>query len=102
MGKKTGFQLAAAIEHSPRINAGLRIGLALFGSYGLALLAAAAFAAGLPFDFKPDAVSLAVMLAFLLHLVSVIWVFATATVLRAALGLAIPAAIFALWLYAVA
>jgi hypothetical protein len=92
-------QFIAVIEHSPRVNAGLRIALALFGGYGLALLAAAALAVGLPFDYKPDAITLAQMLAFLLHLVVAIWVFATATLLRAALGVAIPAAVFALWLY---
>ncbi|MDR2451089.1 MAG: iron transporter [Candidatus Accumulibacter sp.] len=81
-----------------RIDVGLRTGLAAFGGYGLALLGAAALAAGLPFDFKPDAVSLAVMLGFLLHLTAVLWAFAAATLLRAALGLAVPAAFFGLWL----
>jgi hypothetical protein len=89
----------AAIERRPHVNAGLRIGLALFGGYGLSLLAAAALAVGLPFDYRPDAVSLAVMLAFLLHLVVAIWVFATATLWRAMLGVVVPAIIFALWLY---
>jgi hypothetical protein len=102
MHTKKPFRLLAALEHSPRVNAGLRVGLALFGGYALALLAAAALAAGLPFDDRPDAVSLAVMLAFLLHLGAAIWVFAAATLARAAQGLLIPAAIFALWLYALA
>jgi hypothetical protein len=82
-----------------RINVGLRTGLAAFGGYGLALLGAAVFATGLPFDFKPDAVSLAVMLGFVLHLLAILWAFAAATVTRAALGLAVPAALFGLWLF---
>jgi hypothetical protein len=90
----------AAIERRPHVNAGLRVGLALLGGYALALLAAAAFAAGLPCEHRPDAVSLAVMLAFLLHLAVAIWVFAVATLRRAVLGVAAPALVFALWLYA--
>jgi hypothetical protein len=82
------------------LNVGARAGLAIFGGYGLALLGAAALAAGLPFESRPDAVSLAIMLAFLLHLLAIVWVFATATVARAAVGLAIPAAFFGLWLLA--
>jgi hypothetical protein len=92
--------LVASIEHHHRLNVSLRIGLAIFGGYGLALLGASALATGMPFDFRPDAVSLAVMLAFLLYLVAVIWVFAAATLLRAALGLLIPAVIFGFWMYA--
>ncbi|MDR1462246.1 MAG: iron transporter [Azoarcus sp.] len=81
-----------------RIKVGLRTGLAAFGGYGLALLGAAAFAAGLPFDSRPDAVSLAIMIGFVLQLIAIIWVFAAATIGRATLGLAIPAALFGLWL----
>jgi hypothetical protein len=82
-----------------RINIGLRIGLATIGAYGLALLGAAALAAGLPLESRSDAVSLAIMLAFLLQLIAILWVFAAATIKRAVLGLVIPAAIFALWLF---
>jgi hypothetical protein len=85
------------LEGIPAANIGLRVLLALAGGYGLALLAASALAAGLPFDNKPDAVSLAIMLAFLLHLGAILWVFACATLARAVLGLAIPAALFGLW-----
>jgi hypothetical protein len=85
-----------AVRH--RINVGLRTGLAAFGGYGLALLGAAALASGLPFESRPDAVSLAIMLGFVLHLVAVIWAFAAATVTRAALGLAAAAAFFGWWL----
>ncbi|MDR0717808.1 MAG: iron transporter [Azoarcus sp.] len=91
-----GFTFSPAIRH--RLNIGLRTGLAAFGGYGVALLGAAALAAGLPFEFRPDAVSLAIMLAFVLQLIAIIWVFAAATVARAVLGLAIPAALFGLWL----
>ena len=85
-----------AMRH--RINIVLRTGLAAFGGYGLALLAAAAFAVGLPFEARPDAVSLAIMLGFVLHLIAIIWAFAAASVTRAVAGLAIPAALFGLWL----
>ncbi|MDR1661006.1 MAG: iron transporter [Azoarcus sp.] len=95
---KTPARLVSRPALRYRINIGLRTGLAAFGGYGLALLGAAAFAAGLPFDFRPDAVSLAIMLAFVLHLIAIIWAFAAATVIRAALGLAVPAALFGLWL----
>ncbi|MDR0701683.1 MAG: iron transporter [Azoarcus sp.] len=95
---KTQARLIASPSVRHRINVGVRTGLAAFGGYGLALLGAAAFAAGLPFDFRPDAVSLAIMLAFVLQLVAIIWVFAAATVTRAVLGLAVPAALFGLWL----
>ncbi|MDR3351652.1 MAG: hypothetical protein LBO00_01275 [Zoogloeaceae bacterium] len=84
-------------DRNPRINISLRVLMAIFGSYGLALLGAAALAAG-TLVAKPDAVNLAIMLSFLLYLLSVIWVFATATLLKAALGLLVPAAFFGLWL----
>ncbi|MDR2093544.1 MAG: iron transporter [Azoarcus sp.] len=96
---KTPARLIASPSAWHRINVGVRTGLAAFGGYGLALLGAAAFAVGLPFDFRPDAVSLAIMLAFLLQLVAIIWVFAAATLTRAVLGLAVPAALFGLWLW---
>jgi hypothetical protein len=96
---RPGFMFFA--DRHPGVNVFLRVLLAVFGSYGLTLLSAAALAAGVPFAFKPDAVSFAVMLAFLVYTLAVIWVFAAATLLRAALGLALPAAAFGLWLYAV-
>ena len=90
-----------AFDRHPALNVGARVLMAVFGGYGLALLAAAALAAGMPFSFRPDAVSLAVMLAFLLYLLAVLWSFAAATLLRAALGLLLPAGAFWLWLLAV-
>lgn len=95
---KTPDRIIPAPAIRRRVNIGLRTGLAAFGGYGLALLGAAAFAAGLPFDSRPDAVSLAIMFAFLLHLAAIIWAFAAATVTRAVLGLAVPSALFGLWL----
>ncbi|MDR3322726.1 MAG: hypothetical protein LBS89_00775 [Zoogloeaceae bacterium] len=86
------------LDRRPGVNVGLRILLAVGGGYGLALLGAAALAAGLPLSSLPDAVTLAIMLAFIVYLLAVIWVFSTATLLRAALGLAIPAMIFWVWL----
>ncbi|MDR1463512.1 MAG: iron transporter [Azoarcus sp.] len=91
-----------SVDPYPGANVVLRVLMAVFGSYGLTLLAAAALAVGVPFAFKPDAVSFAVMLAFLIYLLSVLWVFAAATLLRAALGLVLPAAVFGLWLFAAA
>jgi hypothetical protein len=87
-------------DRHPALNTGLRVLMAIFGGYALALLAAAALAIGMPFSFRPDAVSLATMLAFLLYLLAVIWSFAAATLLSAALGLALPAGAFWLWLLA--
>jgi hypothetical protein len=84
-------------DRRPGINLGLRILMAVFGGYGLALLGAAALAVG-TLSYKPDAVSLATMLSFILYLLAVIWVFATRTLLKAALGLLVPAAVFGLWL----
>ena len=92
-----GFMFSA--DRHPGVNVVLRVLMAVFGSYGLTLLGAAALAAGVPFTFKPDAVNFAVMLAFLVYLLAVIWVFAAATLLRAALGIALPAAAFGLWLF---
>jgi len=90
----------SAIDRRPALNAGLRVVMAVFGGYALALLGAAALATGTPFSFKPDAVSFAVMLAFIIQLLAVIWAFAAATLLRAALGLLLPALAFGLWLSA--
>jgi hypothetical protein len=94
---RPGFMFFA--DRHPGVNVVLRVLMAVFGSYGLTLLSAAALAAGVPFAFKPDAVNFAVMLAFLVYLLAVIWVFAATTLLRAALGLALPAAVFGLWLF---
>lgn len=87
------------LDRHPRLNPGLRILMAIFGGYGVAWLGAAALAAGLPMSSKTDAVTLAIMLTFLLYLANILWVFATATLLRAALGLVIPAALFGGWLH---
>jgi hypothetical protein len=97
---RPGFMFSA--DRHPGVNVALRVLMAVFGSYGLTLVCAAALAAGTPFAFKPDAVSFAVMLAFLVYLLAVIWVFAAATLLRAALGLLLPAAVFGLWLFTAA
>ena len=90
----------SAIDRRPALNAGLRVVMAVFGGYGLALLAAAALAAGTTFLSKPDAVNFAVMIAFIIQLLAVIWAFAAATLLRAMLGLLLPALVFWLWLSA--
>ncbi|MDR3054199.1 MAG: iron transporter [Zoogloeaceae bacterium] len=95
---KTCFEWFAALERHPRLNPGLRVLMAILGGYGVAWLGAAALT-GLPSASKSDAVTLAMMLTFLLYLVNVLWIFATATLLRAALGLAIPAALFGGWLH---
>lgn len=84
-------------DHRPRLNVTLRSAMALFGGYGVAALAAAAFAVGLPLP-RAEAVTAAIMLSFIVHLLAVIWVFATATLLRAAAGLALAAAVSGAWL----
>ncbi|MDR1890396.1 MAG: hypothetical protein LBQ81_13680 [Zoogloeaceae bacterium] len=91
-------QWVSALERHPRLNPGLRILMAIFGGYGVAWLGAMALATGLPLS-RPDAVALAVMLAFVLYLLFVLWVFATATLLRAASGLIVPALLFGTWLF---
>ncbi|MFT3760855.1 iron transporter [Thauera sp.] len=83
-------------DHRPSLNITLRSIMAVFGSYGVAALAAAAFAVGLPLP-RTDAVMAAIMLSFLIYTLAVIWVFAAATLLRAAAGLVIAAAVFAAW-----
>ncbi|MDR1530334.1 MAG: iron transporter [Burkholderiales bacterium] len=87
-------------DHRPAMNISLRLFMAVFGGYGLALLCGAALASGLSFALAFDAVTFAVMIAFIVQLVAVIWVIAAATLVRAALGLIIPAAIFGAWLVA--
>jgi hypothetical protein len=89
-------------DHHPGVNVVLRTLMAVFGGYGLTLLCGAALATGVPFALKSDAVSFAVMLSFLAYLLAVLWVFAAATLLRAALGLLLPALIFGLWLFVAA
>ena len=83
-------------DHRPALNIALRSIMAIFGGYGVAALAAAAFAVGLP-PPRTDAVMAAIMLSFLIYTVAVIWAFAAATLLRSAAGLAIGAGAFALW-----
>ena len=95
---KTFSRVLTTLDRQPRLNVGLRILMAVFGSYGVAWLGAAALAAGLPMSSPTDAVTLAIILAFLLYLAGVLWVFASATLWRAALGLATPAALFGTWL----
>ncbi|MDR2111742.1 MAG: DUF3649 domain-containing protein [Candidatus Accumulibacter sp.] len=95
--KKTFSRLLAPLERHPRLNPGLRILLAVFGGYGAAWLGAAALASGLPLP-RSDAVTLAVILAFVLQLLLILWVFATATLIRAALGVLLPALLFGAWL----
>lgn len=91
------FSALAALERHPRLNPGVRILMAIFGAYAVAWLGAAALASGLPLP-KSDAVTLAVILAFVLFLLLVLWVFASATLMRAALGLLAPVALFSGWL----
>lgn len=84
-------------DHRPRLNTTLRCLLAIFAGYGLAALAAATLALVLPLP-RVDAVMAAMMLAFVVHLLAVLWVFAAATLARAFVGLALPAAILGAWL----
>lgn len=74
---------------------------AIFGGYALA----AVFAACMGFAFqkagmtRPDAVTGATMLAFVVHAVASIWVFACLTTRKAWLGIALPAAALAIGLW---
>lgn len=85
-------------DRRPWLNISLRTAFALFGGYGVALLAGAALAVGLPLSTRADAAALAVMLAFALHVLIIIWVFSAATLLRASLGLIVPGMLFGVWL----
>lgn len=62
---------------------------AVFGGYGLASASAACMAVWLPFA-RPDAVSLAMILSFVVYACAVIWVFATRNAWRAWGGVLIP------------
>ncbi|THF60726.1 iron transporter [Pseudothauera rhizosphaerae] len=94
----THHYLTCFADHRPVLNVTLRSALAILGGYGLAALAASAFAVGMPLP-RVDAVTLAIMLSFIVYLLAVMWVFATATLLRAAAGLAVGAAVFGAWLW---
>ncbi len=85
-------------DRRPWLNISLRTAFALFGGYGVALLAGAALAVGLPLPARADAAALAVMLAFTLHVLVIIWVFSASTLLRASFGLVVPAMVFGVWL----
>ena len=62
---------------------------AAFGGYGLASASAAFMAVWLPLA-RPDAVSLAMILSFVVYACAVIWVFATRNAWRAWGGVLIP------------
>jgi len=94
MNKPTYF--LCYLDRHPRWNIGWRVLLALLGGYGVAWLSAASMAIALPMT-RVDAVATAIMLAFVVHLLIAIWIFAAATVIRATLGVVIPAIIFSGW-----
>ena len=81
----------------PWINVGLRVLLAVFGAYGLAVLASLVFAVALPLP-RIDAVMASIMLSFIVQLLAVVWVFASSTLVRACTGLLLPAIILGLWM----
>ncbi|MDR1367823.1 MAG: hypothetical protein LBJ76_03790 [Candidatus Accumulibacter sp.] len=72
---------------------------AIFGAYGFSVLAGVAFARGGPFSSPLDAAAFSLMLGFILNVCAIVWVFAAATVSRAALGLLFPAMALAAWLH---
>lgn len=84
-------------DHRPALNVALRSLMAILGGYGLAALAAATLAVGLPLP-RVESVMAAIMLSFIVHALAVVWVFAAATLLRAAVGLVLPACAFGFWL----
>ena len=84
-------------DHRPWLNTSLRALLAIFGAYGLAALSSSVFVLALPLP-RVDAVMASVMLSFIIHLLAVIWVFATATLTRAFTGLLLPLIILGVWL----
>lgn len=78
----------------------LRIVLALPGGYGVASLAASALALSLPLP-QLDAAVAGIMVAFVLHVLCVLWVFGCTRLRRATTGMLLAAAASALWLLAV-
>lgn len=82
------------VDATPWLNVGLRALLALFGAYGVALLATAVLAVTLPLS-RIEASMAAIMAGFLIQMLCVVWVIATASVARAVIGLAVPAALLA-------
>ncbi len=81
------------IECTPWINVSLRVLLALFGAYGVALQATALLSITLPLS-RIEATMAAIMLGFVAQTLGVIWVIAARSVARAVLGLALPAVLF--------
>lgn len=88
----------SAMDAVPWLNTGLRVMLALFGAYGVALLATAVLSVALPLP-RIEATLAAIMLGFVVQLLGVIWVVAAASLVRAAGGLALPAAVLGALLY---
>ncbi|WCS27904.1 iron transporter [Methylobacterium sp. NMS14P] len=73
-----------------RLAVAARIALAVFAGYGLAGLATAALALGLPMS-RADAASTATMLSFAVYAAAVLWTFGARRLATAALGLLLPA-----------
>lgn len=86
------------IESVPWLNTGLRVLLALFGAYGVTLLATAVMSVALPLP-RIEATLAAIMLGFVVQVLGVIWVIAAASLARAVAGIALPAALLGGLLY---
>ncbi len=83
-------RLPGLIERTAWLNTGLRVLLAIFGAYGVALQATALMSVTLPLS-RIEATMAAIMLGFVVQTLGVIWVIAARTVARAALGIILPA-----------
>jgi hypothetical protein len=90
-------RLPGVIERTAWLNTGVRVLLALFGAYGVALQATALLSVVLPLS-RIEATMAAIMLGFVIQTLGVIWVVAARTVARAVLGLALPAVLLGLLL----
>lgn len=84
----------AVPEWRRRLGIGLRVIAAIGGGYALAALATMALVAGLPLN-RADAVLTGTLLSFAVFCGGVVWAFAARDVLRAWLGILLPAALLA-------
>ncbi|MDN2708537.1 DUF3649 domain-containing protein [Janthinobacterium sp. SUN118] len=90
--KPARLRLSAAVLY--RLGVASRSVAAIAGGYLLAALVTMLLSVSLPMA-RSEAVMTATLLSFAIYTCAVMWVFATASALRAWLGLAIPAAVIA-------
>lgn len=83
-----------ALSSMPQVRIALRVALAVFGGYALACGFAMALPPLLPLP-RAQAVLVATLLGFVVHVVAALWCFAQPDLRRVAAGLLLPAAVLA-------